>query len=277
MNGSRFARIAEIWILNSVSRGDENPKKGRKYSRKYHSLPSVERIFLILSSPSSNYPNIRAAEMEKKGKHIIAVTVWQRISSFNHARRSTFVPVATQPVAKYPPTKDSRRGDSPSPPAKPRAKGSKGREYHPWTAFRFFSFDTADSRFRPSWANHHLAPQMRFSNSVNRRIWFIGHHLLFLLILVQSTRSWRVLLPLCFLGKVKPLIDIDILERMKRLGLVDNLSNNVSTISSCFDEVFVEKKILLRFSRERKSNRNSERVKIFTWNIIFYLVLIGWS
>lgn len=102
MNGSRFARIGEIWILNSVSRGDENPKKGRKYSRKYHSLPSVERIFLILSSPSSNYPNIRAAEMEKKGKHIIAVTVWQRISSFNHARRSTFVPVATQPVAKYP-------------------------------------------------------------------------------------------------------------------------------------------------------------------------------
>lgn len=201
MNGSRFARIGEIWILNSVSRGDENPKKGRKYSRKYHSLPSVERIFLILSSPSSNYPNIRAAEMEKKGKHIIAVTVWQRISSFNHARRSTFVPVATQPVAKYPPTKDSRRGDSPSPPAKPRAKGSKGREYHPWTAFRFFSFDTADSRFRPSWANHHLAPQMRFSNSVNRRIWFIGHHLLFLLILVQSTRSWRVLLPLCFLGE----------------------------------------------------------------------------
>lgn len=94
--------------------------------------------------------------------------------------------------------KDSRRRDSfPShkgrtPLAKPRPKGSKGRrKYIPKQLSAFFL------RYRrrlvsglyPTTLPFSLR-EMRFSNSVNRRIWFIGHHLLFFLILAFV--QWRI-------------------------------------------------------------------------------------
>lgn len=111
--------------------------------------------------------------------------------SFNHvsAWRSTFAP-------KYPPPwdKDSRRSDSfPSHkgPLFLRNRGEKGRgKYIPKQLSAFFLRRHFEGSFPASIQPRFPFPpwEMRFSNSVNRRIWFIGHHLLFFLILGFAQR-----------------------------------------------------------------------------------------
>lgn len=143
--------------------------------------------------------------MEKKEarirvRRIIALlTLWQWISLFQLrfrvkinicASRHSTGEISPLPTIKI------RGGETPSLPhkgrtplaEKPRPKGSKGRKYIPKQLSAFFLryrrrlvsglYPTTSLPFSPR--------EMRFSNSVNRRIWFIGHHLLFFLILAFS-------------------------------------------------------------------------------------------